>query len=169
MKRYQKYFTWKVAVLMVIASSGLLLEETANALPSSWFDACILRPTKYPAGNYSIKEVDGISYDDIFFDSPNGEKLHGWYFQKPGAGKTVLLSHGIGGNLSSRVDLIHLFLEANTSVFIYDYEGYGRSSGKASLKNVINDGEAAYEYLTNGLRIPSSRIVLVGESLGTGV
>jgi hypothetical protein len=147
----------------------MLTSAAANPLPSSWFDACILRPQRYPLGQYSVKEVNGINYEDCFFPSANGNVLHGWFFKCSGATKTVLLSHGIGGNVSSRIDLIQLYLQANTSVFIYDYEGYGRSGGKASLKNVLNDGLAAYEYLTQERRIAAKDIILAGESLGTGV
>jgi fermentation-respiration switch protein FrsA (DUF1100 family) len=124
---------------------------------------------RYPFGHYKVKQVDGIAYEDVFFATVNGNLLHGWYFRKPGATKTVLLSHGIGGNVSSRVDLIHLFLEADTSVFIYDYQGYGRSTGTASLRNVNDDGYSAYEYLCKDRGLQPADIILAGESLGTGV
>lgn len=139
------------------------------AIPSSFFDACILRPLKCPSGNYRIREVDGIRYSDVFFSTVDGKTLHGWHFESPGATKTVLVSHGIGGNISSRVDLIHIYLKAGVSVFIYDYQGYGRSDGSASLKNVVTDGHAAYDYLVNHLHLEPNQIILAGESLGTGV
>ncbi|HEY9792034.1 MAG TPA: alpha/beta hydrolase [Candidatus Obscuribacterales bacterium] len=160
---------WQVAAVVVAASSTLFTSSGATPLPSSWFDACILRPERYPCGNYAVKAVDGVSYEDVFFPALNGNVLHGWYFQKQGAHKTVLLSHGIGGNVSSRIDLIHMYLQAGTSVFIYDYQGYGRSAGHASLKNVVNDGKAAYNYLTQERGVQPSNLVLAGESLGTGV
>lgn len=161
--------TWRMGALAITASSTLFSAGLAAPLPSSWFDACILRPVRYPQGNYAVKEVDGVTYEDVFFPSLNGNILHGWYFKKPGALKTVLLSHGIGGNVSSRVDLIHIFLQADTNVFIYDYQGYGRSGGSASLQNVVADGQAAYDYLTESRKIEPDEIILAGESLGTGV
>jgi fermentation-respiration switch protein FrsA (DUF1100 family) len=161
--------SWRVGAIVVVAGSTLLTGASANPLPSSWFDACILRPTRYPVGGYRVKQVDGIEYEDVFFTALNGTSLHGWYFAKPGARKTILLSHGIGGNVSSRIDLVQMYLEANTSVFIYDYQGYGRSGGHASLKYVVDDGQAAYDYLTEARGIHPDQIILAGESLGTGV
>lgn len=160
-----------LVVGVISAGSGVILSTPSEAhpLPSSFYDVCILRPVRVPFGNYKVKGVDGIRYDDAFFPSSNGKMLHGWLFTQPNAKTTVLVSHGIGGNISSRVDLIHLFLQAGVSVFIYDYQGYGRSEGTASLRNVIQDGQAAYTYLTDNRGIDPSNIVLAGESLGTGV
>lgn len=160
-----------VVVGVLSAGSGVVLSTPSEAhpLPSSFYDVCILRPVRMPSGTYRVKDVDGIKYGDAFFPAQNGKMLHGWLFEQPNAKKTVLLSHGIGGNISSRVDLIHLFLQAGVSVFIYDYQGYGRSEGTASLRHVIDDGQAAYNYLTESRGIDPSNIVLAGESLGTGV
>jgi fermentation-respiration switch protein FrsA (DUF1100 family) len=170
LKRRYSLTRWQFTAVVVAAGSTLFSSSGAAPLPSSWFDACILRPERYPGGNYAVKAVDGVTYEDVFFPALNDDNvLHGWYFQKQGARKTVLLSHGIGGNVSSRIDLVHMYLQAGVSVFIYDYQGYGRSTGKASLKNVVNDGKAAYNYLTQQRGISPSNLVLAGESLGTGV
>lgn len=156
------------AVSLLSLGSTLLPAQETYAIPGSVFDNVILRPTR-TAKQYHIAQVAGVKPQDVFFPAGNGRMLHGWYFQKPEAERTVLLSHGIGGNVSSRVDLVELFLKAGASVFIYDYQGYGRSSGNASLKNIVDDGNAAYNYLTRELGIDSGHVVLAGESLGTGV
>lgn len=158
------------AVSLLSISSFLMPSEHAQSasIPSSIFDNFVLRPIKY-AKKYTVKEVAGIKAHDVFFPSANGRMLHGWWFKSPNAERTILLSHGIGGNVSSRVDLIELYLHAGTSVLIYDYQGYGRSSGDASFRNIVEDGNAAYNYLTDELCVAPSSIILAGESLGTGV
>jgi uncharacterized protein len=158
-----------MTAVVITAGSTLFTGASAAPLPSSWFDICILRPVRYPLGNYTVKQVNGIAYEDVFFPALNGNLLHGWFFEKPGATKTVLISHGIGGNVSSRIDLVQMYLKANASVFIYDYQGYGRSTGSASLKNVVDDGMAAYHYLTTMRGVSPDHLILAGESLGTGV
>lgn len=142
--------------------------DPGYALPSSLFDNVILRPIK-AAKKYTVAQVAGVKARDVFFPSSNGRMLHGWYFKQPEAQRTVLLSHGIGGNVSSRVDLVELYLKAGASVFIYDYQGYGRSSGTASLKHIVDDGHSAYTHLTSELGADPNQIILAGESLGTGV
>lgn len=160
----------KITAVSLLSMSSTLVptqDAGASALPAL-FDNVILRPIKSQR-KYTVTQVYGVKPQDVFFPTVNGRMLHGWYFELPNAKCTTLLSHGIGGNISSRVDLVELLLKAGTSVFIYDYQGYGRSSGNASLKNVVEDGNSAYNYLTDELGISPSNIVLAGESLGTGV
>lgn len=156
------------AVSLLTLGATTVSATDSYALPGSLFDNVILRPIK-SAKKYDVTTVAGIQARDVFFPSANGHMLHGWYFEIPSSQRTILLSHGIGGNISSRVDLIELYLKAGTSVFIYDYQGYGRSSGNASLKNIVEDGYSAYNYLTGELAVDPNTVVLAGESLGTGV
>jgi fermentation-respiration switch protein FrsA (DUF1100 family) len=48
------------------------------------------------------------------------------------------------------------------------YRGYGGSTGSPSEAGLVSDANAAYDWLTKH-NVPASNIVLVGESLGTGV
>ncbi len=91
------------------------------------------------------------------------------YFANPKAGKTIVLSHGNAGDIADRAILIGELLDAGASVFAFDYAGYGKSTGKPSIEELMIDGDAAYDYLTNGLKVPSESIIIMGESIGTGV
>ena len=106
---------------------------------------------------------------DLFFAAPDGACLHAYYFSLPGAKKTALVSHGKGGVLQHRLPLAYMLIQAGCSVFLYDYEGYGESTGTANLTNVCQDCEAAFDYLTSRLRVNPANIILYGESMGTGV
>lgn len=51
----------------------------------------------------------------------------------------------------------------------YEYTGYGESHGRlATEQSVYNDINAVFLYLTKNLRIPESRIILYGRSIGSG-
>jgi alpha-beta hydrolase superfamily lysophospholipase len=106
---------------------------------------------------------------DLFFSAPDGAKLHAYYFTLPSAKKTMLVSHGKGGIIAHRLPLAFLLMQAGCSVFLYDYEGYGESTGSADLPRVCRDGEAAFDYLTQVAKIKPEDIILYGESIGTGV
>ena len=54
-------------------------------------------------------------------------------------------------------------------VLAIDYRGFGLSSGIPSEAGLIQDGLAAVRFAVDQLGIPSSRIALVGQSLGTAV
>lgn len=135
------------------------------ALP--FYNTMIFYPQKYPGGQYEVGSVEGISRNDVYFTSANGKRLHGWLFRRGGKGPTVLLSHGNSGNLSYRVGLCALVLKGGASVMVYDYQGYGRSEGSPSLPGILDDGLAAYNYLTEQEKIPPAKIVHMGESLGS--
>lgn len=120
-------------------------------------------------GFYDTKEVAGVSKQDCYFLSPSGKKIHAWYFQNKGSTRTFLVSHGNAGNLTHRTALIALLLGTGASVFIYDYEGYGKSEGTPSVNGACQSGEAAFKYLSENLHVSADSIVLYGESLGTGI
>lgn len=134
------------------------------------YDLVILHPEAYSTVVYQKNVVCGVTGRDLYFDSLDlRHKLHARYFLLPGAKKTVIISHGIGGNVITRNDLTLIILGSGASVFIYDYQGYGRSGGRASLNTVCDDGIAAYRYVTRELHIKPSNLVACGESMGTGV
>lgn len=101
--------------------------------------------------------------------SNHGADLSGYFFRLNDAAPVALVSHGNGGNLGHRARLASALLKSGYSVFLYDYQGYGLSSGTASIKGVVSDAVAAYDYLIGEEHIPTSHIVGYGESLGTGV
>ena len=55
-------------------------------------------------------------------------------------------------------------------VFAIDYRGFGVSTGSPTEEGVITDGVSLLNFLTAGpLNVPPSRIVIMGQSLGTAV
>ena len=111
----------------------------------------------------------GVEKSDVIIAAPDGNKLYGWYLKMPGATKVMLVSHGNAGNITSRIILAAALLVCKTSVLLYDYEGYGKSEGSPSIKNVCDDGVAAFDYLTQTLQVKPSDIIVYGESVGSGV
>jgi fermentation-respiration switch protein FrsA (DUF1100 family) len=99
----------------------------------------------------------------------DGNKIDAWYFKLPKSTKVALLSHAAGVNSSFWTNKIAALLECGCSVFIYDYQGYGLSDGRPTATGIIEDGLAAYDYLTTKLGYVPSQIVGFGHSLGTGV
>ncbi len=134
---------------------------------SKFYNYFLFFPIK-STDNYTVPKILGLTGEDIYFKSGN-EKLHAWYYKNPQSNLIILLSHGNGGNILYRVGLIEMLLESGASVFAYDYQGYGHSSGEISLQTACLNGVSAYEYLTQHLNYSSDNIILYGESLGTGV
>lgn len=50
-----------------------------------------------------------------------------------------------------------------------DYRGFGKSTGVPSEVGLIHDGAATVNWAINVAKVPASRIVIMGHSLGTAV
>ena len=129
----------------------------------------IFHPYPYPEGDYHAGQVSGIVYRDVFFESRDGTRLHAWHFEQSGAKRTILFSHGNTGNLSGRRPLLEAVLKSGENVLLYDYRGYGKSRGRPDIQGVIDDGCAAYDFLSEKCGLAADEIVLYGESLGAAV
>lgn len=124
----------------------------------------------FPQSHFDFRpEEFRLAYKDAYFDTEDGEKLHGWLFQGSEGGPVILHSHGNAGNISHRLDLVQPFLRRGLSVFLFDYRGFGKSSGRPSEKGLYRDGIAAWTYLREEEKIAPERIVLHGHSIGAAV
>lgn len=127
----------------------------------------IFFPDKRIHNVYSLKEIRGVPKVDVQIESGK-KKIDAWLFENKGADKIVLVSHGNAGNLAHRAVIADALIESGLSVLLYDYQGYGKSEGSPSVKNVCQDGVAAYDYLiAKGYK--AENIILYGESLGCAV
>jgi fermentation-respiration switch protein FrsA (DUF1100 family) len=117
----------------------------------------------------------GLDYEDVNFDTADGERLHGWYvpaFVPAPAGQArgvLLFFHGNAGNISHRLDSIAIFNRLGLDVLIIDYRGYGRSTGKPTEAGTYRDAQAAWDYLRQARGVAPGRIVVFGRSLGGAV
>ena len=110
-----------------------------------------------------------LSYEEVCFPTRDGETLHGWFIlaKKPIA--TVLYCHGNAGNISHRLHRVKFFHDMGINVLIFDYRGYGKSSGRPGEKGLYQDAQAAYDYLIAKKNIQSQDLVVYGKSLGGSV
>src|SRR2546428_12011976 len=94
----------------------------------------------------------------------DGLRLDAWWAGAPGATATLVWSHGNGGNIAGRADVLVALAARGVAVLAYDYRGYGRSEGRPSEPGVYRDAEAAYDSL-RARGVPAERILAFGESL----
>lgn len=153
------WLTIELLVLWAIASPPV-------AKP--WYDSLLFQPW-LSGGSTTISSIGGVTKKTVTIPAKSGGKLSAWYFQVADARKTLLISQGNGGAMADRKELIESFLPYHVSVLEYDYAGYGASTGKPSLGQILEDGDSAYDYLVNDLKVDPSSIVIVGESIGSGV
>jgi fermentation-respiration switch protein FrsA (DUF1100 family) len=84
---------------------------------------------------------------------------------------TILFCQPAGG--STQVRMIQGQLKAlfalGYDVFAFDYRGFGASPGIPTEPGLYADAAAAYAYLIEVERVPASRLILAGRSLGGAV
>ncbi len=112
----------------------------------------------------------GLECRELAIHTEDGERLHGWWV--PARSERlghVLLCHGNGGNVGDRVLHAELLSGAGFDLLLFDYRGYGRSTGRPDEEGTYRDARAAREALLREAGAEGSPVFYLGESLGGAV
>ena len=127
----------------------------------------VFQPSPWEDRNWG--SLSGLPLEEVWLPVDESVTVFGW-FVDAGPTKPVLLwCHGNAGNISHRLENIRELYRRGLSVFIFDYRGYGRSTGSPSEPGMYQDALACYDYVLYQRKIASDRIVLFGRSLGACV
>jgi len=127
--------------------------------------ALVFRPAG-PADWYS--PPPGVR--DVAVTSAGGDRIHGWWLSGGTGRGAVLYAHGNAGNLSYRGAACQEWVQqTGCSVLIFDYPGYGRSTGRPSEAGCYAAGRAALDWLVVDQGVPPERIIFFGKSLGGAI
>ena len=111
-----------------------------------------------------------FSAEDVYFESADGTKIHGWYVEHPNPEGHVLFCHGNGEHVGYfGTWLSRLSQRLQVSILAFDYRGYGKSEGKPFQQGVLEDAAAAHRCLAERAGLEMQQVVLYGRSLGGGV
>jgi len=123
----------------------------------------------FPSGDAKTPAEVGLARgQDITIDTDDGEHLHAWYVPPRDGRPLLLYFHGNGGSLNGRADRFSVLTSTGDGLLAVEYRGYPGSTGTITEAGLHRDAEAAYRYAET-LGLPPGRLVMVGESLGTGV
>jgi len=121
----------------------------------------------YPSTNLDTHPGEhDFEHEDVYIDSDESAKLHGWFIPHPNPRYTLVFYHGNAGNISDRIDSFKIFHDLGLSIFIYDYRSYGISTGELAEDKMYHDAETAWKYLTETRNVPPEKIIVFGRSLG---
>ena len=119
---------------------------------------------------FETPDTAGLEYRELEIDTEDGERLHAWWI--PARAKRlgpVLLCHGNAGNIGDRVLHAELLTAAGFDVLLFDYRGYGKSTGKPDEEGTYRDARAAGICLREQPEVDPARVLYFGESLGGAV
>lgn len=82
---------------------------------------------------------------------------------------TILFSHGNSTDIGRMLgNLLEMSYNLKSDVLAYEYSGYGEAQGNPSEENLIHDIQHTYDFLTLDLQIAWQKIIVYGQSLGSG-
>ena len=115
----------------------------------------------------------GLVYQEVHFfpDAAGQPQLDGWWI--PGdvpAEPVALLLHGGDGSMSDALPAARALHDARLGVLLFDYRGFGRSTGQHPTENLMKqDSEAALHWLADTQHSKPSQIILFGDRLGASL
>ncbi|MCL6432364.1 MAG: alpha/beta fold hydrolase [Anaerolineae bacterium] len=109
-----------------------------------------------------------LPYEDVWFTTSDGLRLHGWYVPAERPRGTVIFLHGHGGTPAPDLIYVPGFRERGFSVLLFDFRAHGQSEGRFTSIGYFErrDLAAAVRFLEErGVR----RVGLLGFSMGAVV
>jgi len=150
-----KYALLGLAALYLIALAALYV-----------FQERILFPAAPLPPDYRF-HFDGQRFEEIAVRVP-GATLNALHFMQPDPQGLVFFIHGNGGNLESWTTGVDFYRRVNYDLFIFDFRGYGKSTGRIGSEAELHaDVRAAFDAIAPRYR--GKPIVVYGRSLGTAL
>jgi fermentation-respiration switch protein FrsA (DUF1100 family) len=118
------------------------------------------RPELGALAEFGVREVEVQTAD--------GLRLLAWHYPPRDGRPVIAYFHGNGGHLGHRAGRLLALAREGYGVLMLEYRGYGGNPGVPTEIGLCADGTAALDFLA-GEGISPNRLVLYGESLGSGV
>lgn len=113
-------------------------------------------------------------FEQVDIPRVDGARQFAWLMPEPTASADapwVLFLHGNPATIAAQVNIAHYdeLRKLGVSVMAPEYRGFGGLDGLPTEATLAADARAAYHYLRTVRRIPASRLVIYGWSLGSAV
>ncbi len=154
---------WSRALLYAALAAFALY---AGVVALLWWgqERLLFHPQKLPAEH---RYLMGPDVHETWVDVP-GARLNALHLQLPNPAGVVFFLHGNAGNLESWFVNADFYRRANVDLFMIDYRGYGKSSGRIESQAQLEaDVRAAWASVAP--RYAGKKRVIYGRSLGTGL
>lgn len=123
--------------------------------------------TEWPAPDISLAPA---GMHQISVETEDGLNLSGWLSYPARKDKPFLVFfHGNAQTIEHRLDKADPYLKAGYGVLLAEYRGYGGNPGRPTEEGLYKDARAYLNLALKDPRIAEDRIIIYGESLGSGV
>ena len=153
--------TWLKTIAAIAAVPILAGSALASYIYVSQ-EAMMFFPTPLPIDHQFVFDAP---FEEVTI-SVDGAEISALHFRQPSPRGLVFFLHGNGGNLESWASDIDYYQRVNYDLFIFDYRGYGKSTGSIQSETQLHgDVRAAWNTVAPHYR--EKPIVVYGRSLGT--
>jgi len=126
-------------------------------------DKLIFKPEKLKA-DFEFKY--DIPFREYFFAVQPGVSINGIHFFRENPKGLILYFHGNTRSIKGWARYARDFYRYDYDVVLIDYRGFGKSTGKRSEKDMLNDTQFVYNELRQ--KYAEQHIIVYGRSIGSG-
>ena len=108
-------------------------------------------------------------FRNVSYETRDRLELTAGYLRAQDGLPTILFFHGNGANWQSSALVTARLARAGYGIMAAEYRGYSGNAGTPSEAGLYEDARAAWRFLREKQRLAESEIVLVGNSIGSGV
>ena len=159
--------TWlRSSMQRLAAVGGAALGAYGVLVAALWWgqERMLFIPARLPADH---RFVFGADVHERTIEVP-GARLSALHLRLPAPRGVVFFLHGNAGNLQGWFDDLDFYRRANFDLFMIDYRGYGKSSGRIESEAQLHaDVRAAWDAVAP--EYAGRKRVLLGRSLGSGL
>jgi alpha/beta superfamily hydrolase len=126
----------------------------------------VLHPSRTLTGTPTAAH---LAFQEVHFDVDGAghPQIDGWWIPADENAPTALMLHGANGSMADALYAAQVLHDAHLNVLLFDYRGYGKSSGQHPTQAGMQaDADAALNYLTSTRSIPIGSVVLYGIGAG---
>ncbi len=123
----------------------------------------IFRPEKLKSD--FIYKYD-IPFKELFIDAAPGVTINGLHFYTKDPLGLILYFHGNTRSIKGWAKYAKDFYRYHYDVVLVDYRGFGKSTGRKSEKEMLNDVQVVYDTLA--VQYHENHLIVYGRSLGSG-
>lgn len=107
-----------------------------------------------------------LPFEELFFDVEPGVRINGLHFSHEKPLGLVLYFHGNSRSIKGWAKYARDFYRFKYDVVLVDYRGFGKSTGKRSEEDMLNDMQFVYQKLAD--KFTQQHLIVYGRSLGSG-
>ncbi len=153
-----------MTLIPAVVLSAVALYAIVIALVWWGQERLLFHPDKLPPGHRFDQAAD---VHETWFEVP-GARLNALQLQLPNPDGVVFFLHGNAGNLDNWFVGAQLYRRANFDLVMFDYRGYGKSTGRITSQAQL-EADVRAVWVQVAPRYAGKKRVIYGRSLGTAL